>query len=339
MTLAQQISKIVDDKLRALKLDSKKNTSISGDNWNDGTQKVKVINGLTGTVTIAAGSNISVAIDGQNIVITGTPAENGVPPGGTTNQLLAKNSDADYDMKFVDAPEAANGLPAGGTNGQVLAKVDSTNFNVTWVNPPSGGNPIDMPPSNPNELNDEFYGSVLDSKWLWMNQGAATASVQDGYLKFNFPSAGVVVRGLVQPVPSSMDFTCVISIPEITFVANYTKYGILISESLTGKQMGLWIAYDNGPKFMGEFFNTPSSRNTFSYYGTAPNSTGYLKMRFYYTSAWYVDCYYSRGGRIWTLQKSAISLGFIPAYVGIGSTNENASSQDVTFDWFRIIEN
>jgi len=58
MTLSQQIGKIIDEKLRAMKLDASKTISVSGDNWSDGTQKVKLLNGLSGAVTILEGANI-----------------------------------------------------------------------------------------------------------------------------------------------------------------------------------------------------------------------------------------------------------------------------------------
>lgn len=142
MTLSQQIGKIIDEKLRAMKLDASKTTAVSGDNWSDGTQKVKTLNGLSGAVTLLEGDSITITVDGQSITIAGEPAENGIPPGGTTNQLLAKNSDDDFDGKWVDAPEAANGIPSGGDAGQILAKIDDTDFNAAWINAPVGSEPI-----------------------------------------------------------------------------------------------------------------------------------------------------------------------------------------------------
>jgi len=133
MTLSQQIGKIIDEKLRAMKLDASKTISVSGDNWSDGTQKVKALNGLSGAVAILEGDNITVSVDGQSITITGDPAENGIPPGGTTNQMLAKNSDDDFDGKWVDAPEAANGLPSGGSTGQALVKKGTTDYMTEWA--------------------------------------------------------------------------------------------------------------------------------------------------------------------------------------------------------------
>ena len=39
----------------------------------------------------------------------------------------------------IDFPPAANGLPPGGTAGQVVAKIDGTDYHVGWVDPSGGG--------------------------------------------------------------------------------------------------------------------------------------------------------------------------------------------------------
>lgn len=59
-------------------------------------------------------------------------AENGVPSGGSTNQILAKASGTDFDTAWVAKP---TGVPAGGSASQVLRKVDGTDYNVGWVTP------------------------------------------------------------------------------------------------------------------------------------------------------------------------------------------------------------
>lgn len=96
--------------------------------------------------------------------VSAPPATNGIPTGGTNNQLLAKDGATDYVVKWMDAPAAANGLPEGGTAGQVLEKIDSTDYNAQWATPIAGGGldangvmefPLDTPP------NDPVSGSVL----------------------------------------------------------------------------------------------------------------------------------------------------------------------------------
>ena len=61
-----------------------------------------------------------------------------VPSGGSSGQVLAKNGDDDYVISWVDA----HGIPSGGTSGQILAKSSNTNYAVSWVDAhgiPSGG--------------------------------------------------------------------------------------------------------------------------------------------------------------------------------------------------------
>jgi len=61
------------------------------------------------------------------------PTGAGVITGGTTDQLLAKNSNTDYDTKWVNAPAATNGLPTGGTAGQIIVKDTATDYDVSWM--------------------------------------------------------------------------------------------------------------------------------------------------------------------------------------------------------------
>lgn len=53
-----------------------------------------------------------------------------IPDGGGTGQVLAKNSDDDYDLEWVNQ---GSGLPEGGTDGQILVKEGSTNYAAHWV--------------------------------------------------------------------------------------------------------------------------------------------------------------------------------------------------------------
>lgn len=76
----------------------------------------------------------------RKVVVTGIPGPQGpagpqgqgVPAGGTSGQVLAKSTDADYQTEWVNQPE---GLPAGGTTGQVVTKTDS---GAEWADAPTG---------------------------------------------------------------------------------------------------------------------------------------------------------------------------------------------------------
>ena len=52
-----------------------------------------------------------------------------IPDGGTTGQLLAKDSGTDYDLGWIDAPQS---LPSGGTTGQVLTKQSNDDNDADW---------------------------------------------------------------------------------------------------------------------------------------------------------------------------------------------------------------
>lgn len=77
--------------------------------------------------------------DGDNpFAVKWATAAGGLPSGGSSGQVLAKTSSTDYAVGWVDA----SGLPTGGTAGQVLTKVNATNYNAQWSTigtVPSGG--------------------------------------------------------------------------------------------------------------------------------------------------------------------------------------------------------
>lgn len=79
---------------------------------------------------------INLTEDGIEFVDAGV-AENGIPSGGTTNQLFAKNSDADFDGKWVDAPQAVWSTSGSVTEGfESATPVFPRSENITRV---SGG--------------------------------------------------------------------------------------------------------------------------------------------------------------------------------------------------------
>ena len=58
----------------------------------------------------------------------------GIPAGGAAGQVLAKSSDADYDITWTDPPSGGEsvGIPAGGTAGQTLVKQSDANGDAVW---------------------------------------------------------------------------------------------------------------------------------------------------------------------------------------------------------------
>lgn len=62
-------------------------------------------------------------------------AVNGLPVGGTAGQVLSKNSSNDFDAVWSAVPPATNGVPVGGTTGQLLQKTSGTDFATGWTGP------------------------------------------------------------------------------------------------------------------------------------------------------------------------------------------------------------
>lgn len=67
----------------------------------------------------------------------GTINVSNLPTGGTTGQVLKKNSNTDFDAGW----ETSHYLTAGGSSGQVLAKNSATDYDASWVSPSSALTP------------------------------------------------------------------------------------------------------------------------------------------------------------------------------------------------------
>lgn len=74
----------------------------------------------------------AVALSGSYNDLTSKPSipAGGLPVGGTTNQILKKNSSTNYDTGWEDLP---SGIPTGGTINQALVKNSGTDDDVKWA--------------------------------------------------------------------------------------------------------------------------------------------------------------------------------------------------------------
>jgi len=57
----------------------------------------------------------------------------GVPAGGSTNEVLRKTSNNDYETEWVDLTTVVPTIPDGGTTGQILAKATDDDGDVYWI--------------------------------------------------------------------------------------------------------------------------------------------------------------------------------------------------------------
>jgi hypothetical protein len=77
---------------------------------------------------------ITVTDSGVTVTVALGASGGGIPSGGTSGQVLKKNSSTDYDVSWATS-QSIGAMPTGGTVSQVLAKNSSTTYDATWVTP------------------------------------------------------------------------------------------------------------------------------------------------------------------------------------------------------------
>lgn len=96
----------------------------SGNIYTSNKQVVPIVYASSQPTGVPAGT---IWVDSSSSIATLT-AQSGIPSGGTSNQVLAKNSTTDYDVTWV----TTHSTPAGGTTGQYLTKVSNTDYDTQW---------------------------------------------------------------------------------------------------------------------------------------------------------------------------------------------------------------
>ena len=90
---------------------------------------------------------------------------------------------------------------------------------------------LDAQPATPGSLDDEFNGTSLDgSRWIWFNQGGATASVGNSLLTLQDPpNPGNDFRVVYQHVPAP-PWTVVTKIEAMDMVSysNWAQVGLVL---------------------------------------------------------------------------------------------------------------
>ncbi len=102
--------------------------------WDDSAGKVtKVVSADSGDayIGVAFAAKAETATTAYVKINVGFPAYPSafLPSGGTTGQVLTKNSATAQDASWA----AIHQVPAGGTTGQVLKKVSDTDYDVAWA--------------------------------------------------------------------------------------------------------------------------------------------------------------------------------------------------------------
>ncbi|MBC2726585.1 hypothetical protein, partial [Desulfosporosinus sp.] len=196
-------------------------------------------------------------------------------------------------------------------------------------------NPIDEPPANPSSLDDEFNDSVIDNKWVWANQGTATASEGDIDGKIGIiPAGDSRWRCLVQNVPAESWE----ALAKVHFGGDYISdsfAGMIVLPVTDGNIEALAIGKDGSgspTRIRAEKWNSWTS------WGTERKAINYGPSYIYLKIVWdgiTLTYYLSSDGVGFPKLLSSFTPSFTPGRVGIGARGNALPSY---FDFFRIIE-
>ena len=161
----------------------------------NGTTTVDVMDGVDGEDGEDGlnGAGAYIDEDGYIHIIPGS-AGTGVPPGGTTGQVLKKATNSDYETEWASE---GTGVPAGGTTGQYLKKKSNTDGDVEWgtLSVPSAAT------ATPSDLGTAAVGS--SSKYAKEDHVHKMPSASD-VGAYALPSGGIPSADLASGVQTSL---------------------------------------------------------------------------------------------------------------------------------------
>lgn len=144
-----------------------------------------------------------------------------------------------------------NGLLSvtAGDSSVIVDDTDPSNLVLYATASGGGGNPIDVPPTSPDPMDDEFEGTFNTSLWSWQNQNTATASTRDGHLVMVGQLTGAdIVNAIEQPLPvgdCSFLSKVIVSAPTPPNFA-----GVHLRESATGNILDVGVFTNAGSVFI-----------------------------------------------------------------------------------------
>lgn len=292
-----------------------------------------------------------------------------LPSGGTTGQVLKKQSNADYDTIWQNESGGGGGVDPTAIHTDIDSEIDSLTEKVTpddddllviedsddslnkkklkIKNLPSGGGSnknlylIDLPPESPSPLDDEFNGAGISASWNIINPGSrATLSLIDrGLLVEQTSASGDNFFIIYQTIPAG-NFTIMW---KGYFLYNVFKnyhqiQGALFQDAGDGSK-GLYLFGLNTDNtafnVMVQRWNNKTSWNSnlalnaLTYTNTIPL---YFRIRRISTTYYFE---FSANGLVWLKYYSG-SLAFTPLHFGLTCSNQ-ASGKDykAIYQFFR----
>jgi hypothetical protein len=253
----------------------------------------------------------------------------------TTSLMIGNINGGNATSTYVEQDVSAGLMPTGGTTGQVLVKNSGTNYDADWINGESliYANPLDKPPASPSTWDDDFNSPTLNAKWAWLNQGSNTYDLAavEGHIKMSKLNEEVNVRSLVQNRPSG-DFSVMAKMVD-EFCDTEAYAGIVLINSTTGNHVtaGLRSGLMGQTGYTNFTGNQPHDYATYGSYATYV----WVKVKVVGNTAYF---YYSSNGILWKLKTSfAVPTDFDK--IGIGVQNGMSGCTCVVyFDWFRVTQ-
>jgi hypothetical protein len=242
-------------------------------------------------------------------------------------------------------PPGPSGMAPG--DAYILGAPDGANLPNSVANPTAYFG-MDAQPPLPGALDDEFNGSSLNtSRWMWFNQGGATAALGNSLITLQDPaSLDLDMRGIYQNVPAP-PWTVVTKLVALDMAAyaNYGQTGLFLVDGSGGAITCALSVRSTNPTFgfdisywsSGSFWNT--------------SATGVIDtMPTLIFPLWFkvqddgnnVTCSFSRTGVLY-FQVGSVSrtawLSSGPTGIGllIGSNGANAVVNG-TYEYFRQIQ-
>jgi hypothetical protein len=194
--------------------------------------EVKEVDGSpdVNNVTIIRVSNGTLTDNGGGQVTINTT-------GGGGTALTVKEVDGSPSVANVNTIRVSNGTLIDDGGGQVTITTGGGGGGGGANSSSFQAFDIQVPPTSPSALDDEFNGSSLDAKWTQVNWAGLTSydvnSTKPGALWTNNASGGLLLRTILQAIPAG-DFTIITRLwPAAQDETNFSQLGLLLTDGTT----------------------------------------------------------------------------------------------------------
>lgn len=253
-------------------------------------------------------------------------------------------------------PQGPAGVPNGGTTGQVLAKNSNADNDAGWINPPAAGGGIapvvarpiiaqELLPPATSPFDDLFDEAALDPKWAIVNDGLVGRSFDintlsnPSSLNFHVPTGGgEAIIAALQSMPEG-DFVAFTKLDNNFTSANFQYAGFILTDGATagaGNQMiyGLLRQTASDNLILQQIHNFNGGYNTSIPAYSGPTTPVLLRLRRAGTS-YFVAI--STDGNIW--QEAAGNPPVVPTLFGLfANNNQSGRTLEVRFEYFYVFD-